>query len=262
MLLNAATVVSLVLCAAAALLWARSRSRLEGFGWRTAAGPVWQIFSDRGRLCVDVVGDGREFPRVDGRLRENRVTRLRVWQYSVLRPPRPIWGPLDAAAATGGMPYRRWGLAVQHGLPPATAAGWGPYRLIPAIGIHWRWEDDYYKWPVSRGTGIVRRRDVDTWGLRVLGGDRYNPAWTDDHTALGRGGVIAAQTVAVSWWLPTALLALMPGLRTIKAMQRRVWAGRHPGRCASCGYDLRATPDRCPECGTTPARRDACPASS
>ncbi len=45
---------------------------------------------------------------------------------------------------------------------------------------------------------------------------------------------------------------LPPVLRTSRRQYRR-----RQGLCASCGYDLRATPGRCPECGTVPTGKAA-----
>jgi hypothetical protein len=51
------------------------------------------------------------------------------------------------------------------------------------------------------------------------------------------------------WFVPTWLLAALFGLPLAMRMIRR-WRSIPPGSCPRCGYDMRATPDRCPECGT------------
>lgn len=51
------------------------------------------------------------------------------------------------------------------------------------------------------------------------------------------------------WALLVALLTI-PFAELLRALRNRQRAVS--GRCIVCGYDLRATPGRCPECGTTP----------
>lgn len=70
-----------------------------------------------------------------------------------------------------------------------------------------------------------------------------------------RGKAYAFKGIAfhyhVLWWatVPAPLLALMARRRHLKRLRAA------SERCVACGYDLRATPDRCPECGTVPANR-------
>ena len=54
----------------------------------------------------------------------------------------------------------------------------------------------------------------------------------------------------VPHWMPLLAFAGLPACRATAIIRRRR-AGTS-GRCTTCGYDLRATPDRCPECGSQP----------
>jgi hypothetical protein len=54
------------------------------------------------------------------------------------------------------------------------------------------------------------------------------------------------------WWNVFLLTCILPA--TWGAMRYRRHQDVKAGRCPTCGYDLRATPDRCPECGAVLTR--------
>ncbi len=60
--------------------------------------------------------------------------------------------------------------------------------------------------------------------------------------------IIDLKVLAIPYWFPGLLLSILPILWFRKFLrQRRRLASP---LCTTCGYDMRATPDRCPECGT------------
>ena len=63
----------------------------------------------------------------------------------------------------------------------------------------------------------------------------------------------------VEFWQPVLaslmLIFLWSGIPATWHLVRKV--ERKKGYCAICGYDLRATPERCPECGVVPGKVDS-----
>lgn len=56
------------------------------------------------------------------------------------------------------------------------------------------------------------------------------------------------RTITIDYWLLATVSAILPLVWIIRAWRRR--RNRFgPGMCENCGYDLRASAGRCPECG-------------
>jgi len=63
-------------------------------------------------------------------------------------------------------------------------------------------------------------------------------------------------TVAIPLWSLVAAFAVLPLMWDVRHRRRhRTKTRGRAGQCPICGYDMRATPTRCPECGAIPPQK-------
>ena len=128
------------------------------------------------------------------------------------------------------------------------------YRKLDSIGnadiINFTHHDPLY-WIISRhGQFVLCRQTGQNWDeIQLRRFDRLGIRFG------GSGGSDGSMlwNLEVPFWMIAASAAVLPfaQMELWRRRRRRVRRERQ-GRCQRCGYDLRATPQRCSECGMIP----------
>jgi hypothetical protein len=144
---------------------------------------------------------------------------LALWAYSVANPSWQFGKATPAPAK-----YREFSLSHGHVAfstietfvpPPGVSYPIGAERDgWNAIGVRWRRERMTLNRPTDR-TVVATLSRSSTFALWL--------GWP----------LLVSAVLPTRWWV----------------RHRRATRDGRKGQCPSCGYDLRATPDRCPECG-------------
>jgi hypothetical protein len=102
-----------------------------------------------------------------------------------------------------------------------------------------------WRWGSGPGDAIYPR---EHWYQRVGFDARFD---RDIARPRRRTRWVRIELVQVPHWFIAALFAVAPAVWVVRHIQADTRARRIArGLCPLCGYDLRATCDRCPECGT------------
>lgn len=181
-----------------------------------------------------------------------------------------------AAAALWARSYLEWDEAevARVGPAPGDATTWWAWSKNGTVSVgtlHWQKRRDgrpwawssfdvewfnencsgYRHWPAPSSTAGFKDRSFmfnrpDDVGPRY---DRDAPDWAERWLAQRPHG--STRTRGWELWVPhwflTVIFVLAPIARFAAFARSR--RGRLAGLCSDCGYDLRGSPGRCPECG-------------
>jgi hypothetical protein len=205
-LMNAATVLSLMLCVAAVVLWVRSYRSIDLV--TRASARLHRAVSGGGGLFVESLT-----------LKAEKGS----WKDTSIKPIRTTedYGKWPGASSTS--PTRPWSWTEKpYARARLRADAWGPdlHRALPGITM----------------IDVARQRTFDNFDGSML---TYH---------------LTGRRAWIPYWLVVAITGLLPAWRTFARHRRSRRSLLN--LCPACGYDLRATPNRCPECGAVPTARE------
>ncbi len=137
---------------------------------------------------------------------------------------------ITAGRESGATPAAVYGVQVEDAWPRVT----GPRYLTPQYMM---WEKQFRH----------RDRRLGFLGLRCW---RWASISSFEERTEFRGYWYG---VEIPYWFVSSVTAVLPLSWFVRRQRRRRWLAR--GGCPACGYDLRASPARCPECGLATDQR-------